>query len=134
MTKPTAKPLGAALAALSVPLLWTLLAGCGSDPAPTGPPRVSFQAAENATAPVSIEGILEPGSLARQSGQPTEFQLKEESSARKLTVTAPDSQVPSNITTSLYVTATGTYDAAEKRFVATEIRTRVPNRAQQTGQ
>lgn len=116
---------------LAAPLL---IAGCGGESAPQGPPSVPFISIEQATTPVTIEGILEPGTLRRQTGRPTEFELKEEASAKKLIVMAPDSQVPSNITTSLYVTAVGIYDATEKKFVATEVRTRVPNRSQQNNQ
>lgn len=108
------------------------LAGCGGDGAAPGSRLIDFATAERATAPVLIEGSLEQSSLRRDSGKPIEFTLREESSARKMAVLAPEGvTVPSNITSSSYVTVTGTYDAAQRKLVASSIRTRVPNRDQQ---
>lgn len=108
------------------------LAGCGGGGAAPGSRLIDFATAERATAPVMIEGSLEPTSLRRNSGKPVEFTLREESSARKLDVLAPEGvAVPSNITSSSYVTVTGTYDAAQRKLVASSIETRVPNRDQQ---
>ena len=113
-------------------LFAAIAAGCGGDAAAPGSRLIDFATAERATATVMIEGSLEPTSLRRDSGKPVEFTLREESSARKMAVVAPEGvAVPSNITSSSYVTVTGVYDAAQRKLVASSIQTRVPNRDQQ---
>ena len=107
------------------------LSGCGA-PSGTGSQTVSFAAAQQATSPVTVEGIPVHASLKRETGKATEFVLREESSANEMKVVAPDGvAVPANFSSASYVVVTGTYDAAERRFNATEVRTRVPNRDQQ---
>ena len=107
------------------------LAGCGPAGAP-GQQTVSFEAAETATVPVTIEGIPEVATIRQSTGKPTEFTLREESSARTLrVVAAPGVAVPANITSASYVVVTGTYDRGERTFRATQVETRVPNRDQQ---
>jgi hypothetical protein len=114
----------------SLALIAAGVAGCA--PPQAGPKTVSFQAAEQASTPATIEGIPEFSSIRQGTGKPTEFVIREESSARKLQVSAPpDVPVPANITSANYVVVTGTYDAAQRKFVATEVRTRVPTREQQ---
>jgi len=119
---------GAAGAALL--LLGGLLAGCAPASAPQR--TVNFAAAATATTPVSIEGILVKDSLVRNTGKPTEFTLREESSATPMKVTAPvEVSVPANITSASYVQVTGTYHAGNRQFVATQVETRVPTREEQ---
>ena len=106
------------------------LSGCGSGA--SGPKLVSFAFSEKATVPVAIEGRLEPGTLSQKTGQPTEFTLREEASARIIRVTVPSGvTVPANITSSYAVTVTGLYDPAQRKFVASGVETRVPTREQQ---
>lgn len=112
-------------------LLVPALAGCGAATEPQAA-AVAFSTAETSKEPVTIEGIPDTMSLRQETGKPTEFDVTEESSARKLkVVAAPEVAVPSNFTSAKYVTVTGTYDPAERVFRATQIQTRVPTREQQ---
>jgi hypothetical protein len=100
--------------------------GCG---APVQSTNVPFTAAETSTTPVTIEGMPRRESIRRETGKPTEFSMMEESSARRMQVlVAPDVTVPANLDSASYVTVTGTYDAKERKFRATDVATRVPNR------
>jgi hypothetical protein len=108
------------------------LSGCagggGGDVAP-----VSFAAAQSAAVPVTVEGIPDTASLRKESGKATEFTIREESSAKTMRVSAPpEVTVPANFSSASYVLVTGTYDAEQRVFVATEVRTRVPTREEQS--
>lgn len=115
------------------PVLAALLlasAGCAGGGSADAP--VSFAAAQSATTSVTVEGIPDTTSLRKESGKPTEFTIREESSANTMRVSAPpEVSVPSNLTSASYVLVTGTYDPEQRVFVATEISTRVPTREQQ---
>jgi len=106
-------------------------AGCGGGGAPSQK-TVSFATAQQATQPVTLEGIPEVASLQKQTGKPTSFTLREETSANTMRIVAPEGvTVPANFTSATYVVVTGTYDAAQRAFVATNVETRVPTREQQ---
>jgi cytochrome c-type biogenesis protein CcmE len=93
---------------------------------------VSFNAAQQSTQPVTVEGIPEAASLKKETGKPTSFTLREETTANTMRVVAPpEVTVPANFTSASYVVVTGTYDAAQRAFVATQVETRVPTREQQ---
>jgi len=107
------------------------LAGCGGGGTPAQQ-AVSFANAQLATQPVTVEGIPETASLQKQTGKPTSFTIREETSANTMRViAAPEVTVPANFTSATYVVVTGTYDAAQRAFVATDVQTRVPTREQQ---
>lgn len=119
-------------AALLTGALLPALAGCGGGGGAGETAPVSFAAAQSAAAPVTVEGIPNTGSLRKESGKPTEFTIREESSAKEMHVSAPEGvSVPSNFTSASYVVVTGTYDASQRVFVATQVETRVPTREQQ---
>ena len=104
------------------------LSGCGGAPVPRSA-TTSFSAAETSTAPVTIEGIPQRATIRRDTGKPAEFTIMEESSARRMQITAsPEVTVPANLESASYVTVTGTYDPKERTFRATDVQTRVPNR------
>lgn len=123
-------------------MLWRLLAaaavaaalttaGCGGAGGPQQE-TVSFASAEQGQGPVAVEGIPDTASIRRESGKPTQFTIREESSAREMRVVAqPEVNVPANLSSASYVTVTGTYDPTQRVFNATEVQTRVPTREQQ---
>ena len=122
------------IASILATTLVPILAGCGGGGGggAGGSPIVSFANAEQATVMSTIEGRLERGTLRQQTGKPTEFTLREEASANVMRVVVPQEvTVPANITSSYAVTVTGMYNPAERRFLASEVTTRVPTREQQ---
>jgi hypothetical protein len=107
------------------------VAGCGGGGAPAQE-HVSFNAAQQSSQPVTVEGIPDVASLKKETGKPTSFTLREETTANTMRVVAPaEVTVPANFTSASYVVVTGTYDAAQRAFVATQVETRVPTREQQ---
>lgn len=107
------------------------VAGCGGGGAPAQE-KISFANAQQATQPVTVEGIPDTASLQKQTGKPTSFNLREETSANTMRVIAPpEVTVPANFTSASYVVVTGLYDASQRAFVATSVETRVPTREQQ---
>ena len=107
-----------------------LLPGCGGGAPPAA--RVTFAAVETAAGPVTVEGVPDLASVRKETGKDTELTLREEGSGDRMTVVAPAGiSVPANLTSARTVVVTGAYDSARRALVATEIRTRVPNRDQQ---
>ena len=108
-----------------------LLPGCGGGFA--APPRVTFAEVKKMSGGlVTVEGVPDHASLRKDTGKPTEFTLREEASGDRLTVVAPvDLPVPANFSSARSVVVMGAYDAARRSLIASEIRTRVPNRDQQ---
>jgi cytochrome c-type biogenesis protein CcmE len=108
------------------------MSGCGGGAGGGEVAPVSFAAAQAASAVVTVEGIPNTSSLRKESGKPTEFTIREESSAKEMRVSAPpEVTVPANFTSASYVVVTGTYDSAQRVFVATQVETKVPTREQQ---
>ncbi|MGV3719590.1 MAG: cytochrome c maturation protein CcmE [Actinomycetota bacterium] len=106
------------------------VSGCSGGGGEAAP--VSFAAAQAATTAVTVEGIPNTTSLRKESGKPTEFTIREESSAKEMRVCAsPEVTVPANFTSASYVVVTGTYDPTQRVFVATQVETKVPTREQQ---
>jgi hypothetical protein len=115
---------------LPVLCLAGLLSGCG--PPPEERKIISFRTAEQATVPVTVEGRPEAGTIREETGKGTEFTLFEEASANRMQVSAPAGvAVPSNLKSATSVVVTGTYDAKQRKVIATEVRTKVPTREQQ---
>jgi cytochrome c-type biogenesis protein CcmE len=109
----------------------TALAGCGGGGGGAVAP-VSFAAAQASSTPATVEGIPDTASLRKESGKPTVFTIREESSAKEMRVSAPaEVSVPANFTSASYVVVTGTYDASQRVFVATQVETKVPTREAQ---
>lgn len=103
------------------------LAGCGGGGGAAAP--VSFAAAQSANAPATVEGIPNTSSLRKESGKPTEFTIREESSAKEMRVSAsPEVSVPANFTSASYVLVTGIYDPIRRVFIATQVETKAPTR------
>lgn len=124
---------GRVTALVALAALGTLIGGCGGGGAPPADvPAVTFAQAREGGVGIHVAGQLEPGSLRQATGEPTRFTLRERSTRETLDVEAgQDVSVPANLISAKEVRLTGTWDTLSKRFNASEVVSRVPNRDEQ---